>query len=383
VATTGVVGQPWRATITPAGCVEPRDGSTPLRWFVAADDRWHDPSNDAAVRHGRVAGTAVFETKLRIPGGDAVQRVWSVADHGGYTLVSILNDSPRPCAVAFSRSDLATGRPAADVPIEGLELPPGSIVLPIGHRTAVTVGLAHGDRRTAALPSGLPSDEAVVRGWITRTDVASRLDLPERSLVEAVRAARCELLLGRVDDAASEPERHLLGLAELLRLGEADQRDAIAAAPDVAAAVDVVATRCHSLRAVALAAAGVVLAAAGERRALADLAAVDAALDDEPATADAVDDVATIAIVERGIAAGPRLFPEGIPARWRGHPFEAHRLVVGSSSRLSLAVRWHGHNAAVLWEVDGAPVSLSATVGSSPWRTDAPRGEALWRLGSG
>jgi hypothetical protein len=390
VATTGVVGQRWRATVRPDGCVEPHDGSAPLRWHVAADDRWHDPNSDAAVRHGRVAGTAVFETKLRVPGGDAVQQVWSVADRGGYTLVSVHNDSPRPFAVAFTRSDLATSRPPADIPITGLELPPGSIVLPVGHRTAVTVGLAHADPRPATLPPGLPADDAVVRGWIARTDVASRLDLPERSLVEAVRAARCELLLRGLDDVSGDPERHLLGLSELLRLEELDRRDAIAAAPDVAAAVDAIARRPYPLGRAALAAAGVVLAAAGERRALDDLAAVDAALDsrasNEPSYSDAidaVDDVATIAIVERRLAAGARLFPDGIPARWRGHDFEAHGLVAAPASRLSLAVRWHGANAAVLWDVEGEPLRLFASVGSSPWSAAAPRGEALWQLADG
>jgi hypothetical protein len=387
VATTGVVGQRWRATVRPDGGVEPRDGSAPLRWYVAADDRWHDPSSDAAVRHRRVAGTAVFETRLRIPGGDAVQRVWSVADHGGYTLVSVHNDSPRPCAVAFTRGDLATSRPPADIPVTGLELPPGSIVLPIGHRTAVIVGLTHGGRRTATLPAGLPADDAVVRGWIARTDVASRLDLPERPLVDAVRAARCELLLGGFDDIAGEPERHLLGLAELLRLEALDRRDASAAAPDVAAAVDAVARRLHPLGRAALAAAGVVLAAAGERRALDDLAAVVAALDadapGDPTTVDAVDDVATIAIAERHLVVGSRLFPAGIPRRWRGHDFEAHRLVVAPASRLSLAVRWHGANAAVLWDLEGQPMPLCASVGSSRWAADCRRGEALWQLAGG
>jgi hypothetical protein len=387
VATTGVVGQRWRATVAPDGCVEPRDGTTPLHWYVAADDRWHDPGSDAVVRHGRLAGTAVFETKLRIPGGDVVQRVWSVADKGGYTLVSVHNDSPRPCAVAFTRGDLATSRPPADIPVTGLELPPGSIVLPIGHRAAVTVGLAHAAPRPATLPGGLPADDAVVRGWIARTDVASRLDLPERSLVDAVRAARCELLLGGLDDVAGEPERHLLGLAELVRLGALDRRDAIASAPDVAAAVDEIARRLHPLGRAALAGAGVVLAAAGERRALDDIAAVDAALDadvpGEPASTGAVDDVATIAIVERRLAAGARLFPGGIPAQWLGHDFEAHHLVVAPDSRLSLAVRWHGGNAAVLWDVEGEPLRLSASVGGSRWSVATPRGEALWQLPHG
>jgi hypothetical protein len=304
--------------------------------------------------------------------------------------VSVHNDSPRPFAVAFTRSDLATSRPPADIPIAGLELPPGSIVLPVGHRTGVTIGLAHADPRPATLPAGLPADDAVVRGWIARTDVASRLDLPERSLVDAVRAARCELLLRGPDDVSGDPERHLLGLAELLRLEELDRRDAIAAAPDVAVAVDAIARRTHPLGRAALAAAGVVLAGAGERRALDDLAAVDAALDsrasDEPSNSDAIDavaDVANIAIVERRLAAGARLFPDGIPARWRGHDFEARNLVAAPASRLSLAVRWHGANAAVLWDVEGEPLRLFASVGSARWSAAAPRGEALWQLADG
>ena len=111
MATTGVTGGRWRAEVTPAGAVEPWDGSDPLAWFVAADDRWHDPARDTGVRHRRVDGTAVFETAVRVPGGDAVQRVWSVADRGGITLIEVHNDSPLPIACAFTRPDLLTTRP--------------------------------------------------------------------------------------------------------------------------------------------------------------------------------------------------------------------------------------------------------------------------------
>src|SRR5687767_8541279 len=116
MATTGVIGQTWRADVTSSGSVEPWDGSATLDWHVAADDRWHDPRVDTGVRHRRIDGSAVFETKLRIPGGDAVQRVWSVPDRGGYTLVEVTNDSSLPIVVAFTRPDIVAHRPPAKVP---------------------------------------------------------------------------------------------------------------------------------------------------------------------------------------------------------------------------------------------------------------------------
>jgi hypothetical protein len=380
-----VVGQRWRASVTPAGVVEPHDGTRPLRWAVAAEDRWHDPVSDAGVRHRRISGTAAFETKMRIPGGDAVQRVWSVADRGGYTLVSVDNDSPAPIAVAFSRGDVATARPPVPVPTGDVELPTDAVVLPVGHRSSVIVGLAHAARPSTVLPTGLPDVGAVVRGWVGRTDVASRLELPEASLVESVRAVRCELLLGARAEPA-EPERYLLCLSELVRLGELGCAAAIEIAADVAAAVDSVARRGDFLGTAALDAAAVVLSVAGERRAVADLARLRAATADGATVGagslDEDDGVAVIPVVERLVAAGPTLFPRGIPDRWQGQDLEVHRLVVGPDSRLSLAMRWHGPNAAVLWEVDGPTVTLTATVGAA-WSSSAARGETLWQPSRG
>ena len=214
--------------------------------------------------------------------------------------------------------------------------------------------------------------------------MASRLDLPEQTLVEAVRAARCELLLGGVADAATEPERHLLGLGELVRLGDVDARHAIAVAPRVATAASAALRRDDRLGSAALDAAAVVLAAAGERRALADLARIRSVGNDGPTAAagpvEDRDDVAVIPNVERRLVADGVLFPDGVPERWRGHDVEAHRLVAGPESRLSLALRWHGANAAVLWEIDGEPVTIRSAAGTSPWSSAQRRGEALWPM---
>ena len=108
---TGSLGGRWRATVTPWGGIEPWHDEPTLDWHIAADDRWHSPLREAAVRQRRIDGTAVSETRVKIPSGDAVQRVYSVPDHGGLTLIEIENSSPLPIAVAFTRGDLLTPRP--------------------------------------------------------------------------------------------------------------------------------------------------------------------------------------------------------------------------------------------------------------------------------
>ena len=72
MVTTGVLGGRWRAHVTAWGAVEPWDGGPALDWHVAADDRWHSPRHEPAVRQRRLDGTAVVETRVRIPDGDAL-----------------------------------------------------------------------------------------------------------------------------------------------------------------------------------------------------------------------------------------------------------------------------------------------------------------------
>jgi len=46
----GTLGSLWRATVTPWGALVPGDGSPPLDWWVAADDRWHVPAAEPSCR---------------------------------------------------------------------------------------------------------------------------------------------------------------------------------------------------------------------------------------------------------------------------------------------------------------------------------------------
>jgi len=124
-----------------------------------------------------------------------------------------------------------------------------------------------------------------------------------------------------------------------------------------------------------------VLARVGEPRAGRDLARIVAGRPPSPSPAPAETvGVRVVAAIERQLVRGGQLLPDGIPPAWRGIDLEGHGLLAGPASTLSFAVRWHGPNAAVLWEVDGAAVELSAPLVDSTWRTRERHGEALWRL---
>lgn len=398
--TTGVIGSSWRATISPSGAIASEAGV--VDWYVAAADRWYRPAEEASVRQIRLEGTPVVETRLRIPGGDAVQRVYSVADAGGLTVIEIDNESPEPIVVAFDRDDLLTERAPSAVPVAGLELPGGATVVPIGHRSSARVAIAH--RRAASadrLPPRLPSAEQVVRGWRTRVDRASRLEFPSADArwADQVVARRCDLLLGassipggalrEFDDAV----RSVIAIGELDRLGEAVDE----LLPDLVEAIAVIGRASEQrpwsrferwCAAAAFDSAERVLVAAGEDRAVRDLARIQpiaqqpldgpthhGASSEEPAS---LDGIVVVPWAEQHGAHRGALLPAGLRAGWSGADFEVHGLPIGPASTISYAVRWHGPRPAVLWETSGEPVTLTSPVLAPRWTSAASAGEALW-----
>lgn len=356
------------------------DGLGSLDWWVAADDRWHTPSAEPTVRQRLVDGTPVVETRVRIPQGDAIHRVYAVADHDGLTVVEVENDSPLPIAVAFHGMPLLTARPPADVPIEGIDLPAGTVVLPVGHRSTITVAFAHDGARTGSLPGGLPPAAQVSRGWLTMADRAGRLLVPDESLREAVVRERCQLMLDGPADGREAPVEHLLGVDQLVRMGSiADEW-----VPEVADAVHaLVSFRDDPLLPAAIDAAIRVCTVAGESRAVVDLGKVSVRLlgGRTPVATPGVGElsgVRMLAVLERSIATGADLFPGGIPLAWLGQNFEVYGVPTGPASAVSFALRWHGPRPAVLWEATGAPLVLRSSGAAPGWSTDAATGEALW-----
>ncbi len=330
------------------------------------------------MRQTRLEGTAVVETRVRIPQGDAVQRIHSVADAGGLTIIEVTNESPLPIAVAFTTGALRSVRPPTAGSIEGIDLPEGSVVFPVGHHASVVVAIAHDGSGAGALPEGLAPAGSVARGWVAMSDRASRFVLPDEGWMEAVVAARCELALGGPPHPDDDPAGFLVGAGQLVRMGErADPW-----VPDVAAAAEQVGRSAIGWRAdAALDGAAAVFAAGGEKRALRDLAALRARIGDAmpPLPSAAPEGLDLVVWLERRFADRRGwLLADGWEPSWLGAGVEVYGVPVGASSAISYAVRWHGERPAVLWEVVGDAVSLSAPVAAPGWSTDERTGDALW-----
>src|SRR5699024_5602303 len=98
----GSLGNPGRASVAARGGVQVVGASWTLGWWIGGDDRWRLPAVEAAVRQHPVEGTPVVETAMRVPGGDAVQRVYGIGGPGGIVIVEIENASPAPFVVALT-----------------------------------------------------------------------------------------------------------------------------------------------------------------------------------------------------------------------------------------------------------------------------------------
>lgn len=100
---TGTFGSPTTTPVDTAGLVV-ADGWS-LDWWIGADDRWHLPAREVAVRQQLRADAPIVETLLRIPGGDAIQRTYGIRsprlEGDEWIVAEIENDTAIPFAVAL------------------------------------------------------------------------------------------------------------------------------------------------------------------------------------------------------------------------------------------------------------------------------------------
>ena len=255
-----------------AGLVEVAPRGLSVDWHVRADDRWHHPAREPTVRQRRLGAGAVLETAVRIPSGDAVQRVYSVnGSDGDLTIVEIENQSPVPVAVALTvrpydcaghvrpvSLDISDERIAADgtptvlLPrrpnehqvsverdviddleagrsLDGTDVGSGdaasaAVVFPVPHSTSLrfVIPVEDGPDRVGPLPDA----DAVARGWTSVIEAGGRFLFPDPGVTEQANAARARLLSevadlpGRVADLDAGAGRILEALALSGAVGE-------------------------------------------------------------------------------------------------------------------------------------------------------------------
>ena len=339
----GALGSRRCARVDERGLVTPNGARFELGWWVGAEDRRHHPDREAAVRQRRLGPGPVIETAMRVPGGDAVQRVYAVGGPADAVVVEIENASAVPFAVGFVPRPPPRGRgPELELPRPPLRREQDgrgeALVYPVAHRTRLRLALKLHPPGGAVDLAGLPDAADVGRGWEAQLRRGTRVDLPDEPLQVAVDAARADLLLAADDVAALEDWGFDAEAREAWASLSSRRRRRARQRPDRPPRWDEV----RALR-----------GTAGSEL----LMALRAVLVHE---------------TDRGVA----LLTE-CPPGWAGPPLEVHDAPTRSAGRVSYAIRWHGDRPALLWECERSGVRLCAPGLDPAWSTHERRGEAL------
>jgi hypothetical protein len=213
VTDLGVLGAGRLGAVDGAGGLRPAGVDWSLGWWIGAEDRWHVPPVEAAVRQSQLGDTPVVETRVRVAGGDVVHHAYAVTGPGGAAalVAEITNETPVPVALALVVDGADVSVDGEQLTIDGshrlrLPRPPSQWVapaafLPVPHKATVRVVLVRGDE--APDPAELPDAERVAAGWRAQADVGTRWSLPEATIDSAAATARGFLLVHGAADLAT------------------------------------------------------------------------------------------------------------------------------------------------------------------------------------
>ena len=399
-------------------------GDAILRWVVAGDDRWYDPTKESSVRQTTREGFPIVVTKVRVPTGDATVIAYAVAASGTSVIVlEVRNESTLPFAMVLSDPAWRTvrtpvpmhDRATQDAMLAHVGLPQESVIHPIGHQAGLRFVYDPSARLSAEAIESLPNVDQIAAGWERALASATRLNVPDHGLVKDMNSIRCAMLLG-----AHEQENlvdQVIATNELIRMGEksATNFDDVELNDYLGAIEDVLRVPRRGLFGRALrrrsaspasaawyvdsmlTGAAFALHKLGQHRAADDVREARSRLgaDSElPPVGDlgALSPMKRLARIDREFAhvatrgggvctdvlpllSGPRI---GNPNEtWLGVNFEAHGLACIHGT-VGYAVRWHGERAALLWEASEPTVlPLTSSRNDSHWHTNELRGEVL------
>ena len=237
------------ASVDPRGLVQLDGAGWSLDWWIGAEDRWHVPADEAGVRQALVGTAPAVESRLRVPGGEALHRAYAARDAGGVpvVVVEVENRSKVPFAVGLAvrprgldgtgaiRQVSAEGtevrvdgrlvlvaarapgrrvagpggpgdRSVAEVVLGGDAAPEAAVAAQSADGTAeaaLVFPLAHTATLRVVLPlepgpfdvSALPSAAQVASGWLAHARRGARIEVPDARLKAAVDANISHLLL--------------------------------------------------------------------------------------------------------------------------------------------------------------------------------------------
>ena len=237
----GTLGTSGRARVDPRGAITVSGEDWTLDWWIGADDRWRVPATEPAVRQEAFGGVPIAETRLRVPGGDAIQRVYGVAGRGDPVVVEIENASPAAFVVAFAiRGATAIAAGNTEVSLDGRValvvpfaprrwdvtdidltaeqcgaqtglLPPttlgtgalrAALLYPLSHRNRLRIVVVTGDERPHVDLAQLPDPNQVVKGWYRQLERGMRVRGVEDRMA-AIDLARTQVLLDPDPGAAT------------------------------------------------------------------------------------------------------------------------------------------------------------------------------------
>jgi len=378
----GVLGGARVAMVDPLGTVRPERAGWELSWWIGADDRWHLPAQEVAVRQSLHEGMPVVSTSMRVPGGDAVQTVYGGSPSS--TVVDITNESRAPFVATL------VVRGAANVALDGATIHVDDRLAALGTRApqlwaastddstarVVTTGgarrepftprrdrgarlevaflypLVRDARLRFVLPAhqrgheaslAVPEAEAVVRGWRAQLDRGLRVSLPDPALQRRIDTARAQVLLA----------------------GQAWRPDA----------ADVIALEDWGFDDEAVAAWRRLPGRARRQARRRIDAPVDWAnlLQAAPAPPAALLSAVRHALLRESDGGIDLL--TSFPPDWRGVSLDV-REAPTRHGLVSWSVRWHGDRVALLWDVPPG-VTTRALAFDASWSTAEARGEAL------
>jgi hypothetical protein len=386
MSAVGVLGYGALARVGPRGAVAIGDRSADrldLDWLVGADDRWHIPSEEAGAYQHRPGPAPIFESAVRVPGGEVAHTTYGATAAGrAGVVVEVDNRSAAPLTIGLvlrvvrrgvvevegtvvrvdgvpalvasrpagawaageSTSAVVLSGDAGPPPVDRLEGPIElALLFPVPHRTTLRVALGDlccGPDGTPVNVRELPGADAVALGWERQLERGAQAELPS-PIGEYVDAARADLLLASrrepavfiaLEDWGFDDEAETAWGELGVRARQRARKRTVPAEPWAAVrAVDPEADPARFL------------------------SALRGALVRESSS-----------VID--------LLP-GFPPDWLGQSITVEALPLRSGP-LSFAVRWHGARPALLWDAPSG-VELRAPVLDPAWSSKEAAGETL------